>query len=62
MTQPVTYVELNSPDHPATVAFFSVVFGWDAQPFADPDYLVAPSGEQGVDTGILSSASRARFR
>jgi predicted enzyme related to lactoylglutathione lyase len=57
MTLPVTYVEINSPDLPASTAFFSDVFGWDPQPFASPDYLVAAAGDHGggVDTGLLQS-------
>jgi predicted enzyme related to lactoylglutathione lyase len=56
MTQPVTYVEINSPDLPATAAFVSAVFGWEPTPFAAPDYLVAPHGDgPGVDTGLLAS-------
>jgi predicted enzyme related to lactoylglutathione lyase len=45
MTAPVTYVELNSPDLNATAAFMAEVFGWEPQPFAAPDYLVAPHGD-----------------
>ena len=56
MTQPISYVELNSPDLEATNAFFGKVFGWSAQPFAAPDYLVAPHGDApGVDAGLLTS-------
>ena len=56
MTTPVTYVELNSPDLEATTAFMRDVFGWEPQPFAAPDYLVAPHGDgPGVDAGLLSS-------
>jgi uncharacterized protein len=56
MTRPVTYVELNSPDLQRTVRFFADVFGWRAQPFAAPDYLVAPHGTAaGVDTGLMPS-------
>ena len=56
MTQPVTYVEINSPDLPATRAFLAATFGWQPQPFAAPDYLVAPHGDgAGVDTGLLQS-------
>lgn len=56
MTKPVTYVEINSPDLPATQAFMASVFGWDARPFAAPDYLVAPRGDgPGIDTGLLAS-------
>jgi uncharacterized protein len=54
--QPVTYVELHSPDLSATHAFLAEVFGWQAQPFATPGYLVADHGEgPGVDTGLTSS-------
>ena len=45
MTTPVTYVELNSPDLEATSAFMRTVFGWEPQPFAAPDYLVAPHSD-----------------
>ncbi|WP_327009584.1 VOC family protein [Dactylosporangium sp. NBC_01737] len=56
MTQPVSYVELHSPDPAATNAFMSAVFGWQPTPFAAPDYLVAPHGDApGVDTGLLAS-------
>jgi predicted enzyme related to lactoylglutathione lyase len=56
MTSPVSYVELNTPDLPASSRFFSAVFDWDPQPFAAPDYLVAPAGDaRGVDTGLLPS-------
>ena len=34
----------------------SAVFGWQARPFAAPDYLVAPRGDAtGVDTGLMAS-------
>jgi hypothetical protein len=56
MTQPVSYVEINSPDLEATRRFVSAVFGWDLAPFSAPDYLVAPHGDApGVDTGLLPS-------
>ena len=56
MTQPVSYLELNSPDLNASAEFFSRVFEWSVQPFAAPDYLVAPHGDQpGVDTALLAS-------
>ena len=56
MTQPVTYLEINSPDLPATARFFAEVFGWQPQAFVAPDYLVAPHGPgAGVDTGLLAS-------
>jgi uncharacterized protein len=56
MTQPVTYVEINSPDLGATRTFLAEVFGWEPRPFASPDYLVAPHGDgPGVDTGLLAS-------
>jgi len=56
MSAPVTYVELNSPDLGATTAFMREVFGWEPQPFAAPDYLVAPHGDgPGIDAGILAS-------
>ena len=56
MSQPVSYVELNSPDFEATDVFLSEVFGWQFQPFAAPDYLVAPHGTApGVDAGLTPS-------
>ncbi|WP_432890704.1 VOC family protein [Kribbella sp. CA-245084] len=56
MSQPVSYVEFNSPDLEATNTFLSDVFGWQFQPFAAPDYLVAPHGTSpGVDTGLMPS-------
>ena len=56
MTEPVYFVELNSPNHSASAEFFRAVFGWDPQPFAAPEYLVAPHGEaSGVDSAILPS-------
>lgn len=56
MTTPVTYVELHSPDLERTARFFADVFGWEPQPFAAPDYLVAPHGDgAGVDSGLLTS-------
>jgi hypothetical protein len=42
MTTSVTYVELDSPELEATTAFMREVVGWEPQPFAAPDYLVAP--------------------
>jgi hypothetical protein len=60
MTSPVSYVELNSPDFAASSQFFAEVFGWAFQPFAAPDYLVAPHGEAfGVDAGLLPSRDGA---
>ena len=56
MTQPVSYLEINSPDLPQSAAFLSAVFGWDPQPFSAPGYLVAPHGDApGVDTGLMAS-------
>ena len=56
MTTPVSYVELNSPDLEATTAFVRDVFGWEPQPFAASDYLVAPHGDvPGIDAGLLAS-------
>jgi predicted enzyme related to lactoylglutathione lyase len=53
MTSPVTYVEFNTPDLQAASRFFAAVFDWDPQPFAAPDYLVAPAGAaRGVDAGL----------
>jgi len=45
MTSPVTYLEISSPDLSRSVAFFEQVFGWAPEPFAAPDYLVAPAGD-----------------
>jgi predicted enzyme related to lactoylglutathione lyase len=60
VTLPVTYVEINSPDLPATTAFLAAAFGWHPQPFATPDYLVAPHGDgPGVDAGLLASRDGA---
>jgi predicted enzyme related to lactoylglutathione lyase len=56
MIRPISYIELNTPDLPAASRFFSAVFDWDPQPFAAPDYLVAPAGDaRGIDTGLLPS-------
>jgi predicted enzyme related to lactoylglutathione lyase len=56
MTRPVTYTEIHSPDLEASRAFFAAAFGWETQPFATPDYLVAPHGDgPGVDTGLTTS-------
>jgi uncharacterized protein len=56
VTMPVTYVELNTPDLERTAGFLADVFGWQPQPFAAPDYLVAPHGDgAGVDTGLIRS-------
>jgi len=55
MTEPVTYLEVHSPDLARSREFFVDVFGWDPQPFAAPDYLVAPATDQGIDTGLLPS-------
>jgi uncharacterized protein len=52
MTEPVSYLELNSPDLDRSSAFFATVFGWELRPFATPDYLVASSDDApGIDTG-----------
>jgi predicted enzyme related to lactoylglutathione lyase len=60
MTQPVTYLEINSPDLAASTAFFSAAFGWAPQPFAQPDYLVAPGGDgAGIDTALMPSRDGA---
>jgi uncharacterized protein len=60
MTSPVTYVEFNTPDLQAASRFFAAVFDWDPQPFAAPDYLVAPAGAaRGVDAGLLASRDGA---
>lgn len=55
MNLPVTYTEIHSPDREATRGFMATVFGWKAEPFATSDYLVAPAGATGVDTGLLTS-------
>ena len=56
MTLPVTYLELNTADLGATTAFFADVFGWQLQPFATADYLVAHHGDgPGIDSGVLPS-------
>jgi predicted enzyme related to lactoylglutathione lyase len=56
MTAPVTYLELNTADLESSKEFFSSVFGWSPQPFATPDYLVAPHGDgPGIDTALLPS-------
>ncbi|WP_433291442.1 VOC family protein [Actinoplanes sp. CA-030573] len=56
MSRPVSYLEIQSPDLAASTGFFTEVFGWAPQPFAAPDYLVAPHGEApGVDTGLMPS-------
>ena len=56
MTDPVYFVELSSPNHEASAAFFRAVFGWGPQPFSAPEYLVAQHGEAGgVDSAILPS-------
>jgi predicted enzyme related to lactoylglutathione lyase len=56
VTVPVSYVELNSPDLERSTRFFETVFGWEPQPFAAPDYLVAPHGDApGIDAGLLAS-------
>jgi predicted enzyme related to lactoylglutathione lyase len=49
MSQPVSYVEFNSPELEVTNAFLSDLFGWQFQPFAAPDYLVAPHGDALAD-------------
>ena len=56
MTQPVTYIEINSPDLWRSAAFLSAVVGWEPQPFSAADCLVAPHGDApGVDTGLMAS-------
>src|SRR3954465_14255279 len=59
MTHPVTYLEINSPDLAASSAFFEGAFGWRLQPFAAPDYLVAPGDDRGIDTALLASRDGA---
>jgi predicted enzyme related to lactoylglutathione lyase len=44
MTMPVSYVEINSSDAEQSRQFLAEVFGWEFQPFARSDYLVAPAG------------------
>lgn len=57
MIQPVSYVEINSPDRATSERFLTDVFGWRFRPFADPGYLVADHGDaDGVDTGLMASA------
>jgi predicted enzyme related to lactoylglutathione lyase len=47
-------MEINSPDLERSSALFSATFGWELQPFASPDYLVAPSGDgPGIHTALL---------
>jgi predicted enzyme related to lactoylglutathione lyase len=56
MTLPVTFLEINSPDLARSSAFFAAAFGWEMQPFASPDYLVAAAGDgPGIDTALLTS-------
>ena len=56
MNTPVTYLELHTADLDRSTGFFTQVFGWTPQPFAQPDYLVAPHGDQpGIDTALLAS-------
>lgn len=56
----MTYLEINSPDLDRSRAFFAATFGWQLQPFADPDYLVAPGGDgPGIDTALLRSRDGA---
>jgi uncharacterized protein len=56
VTLPVTYVEIHSPELEVTQRFLAAAFGWQPQPFAAPDYLVAPHGDgEGVDTGLTGS-------
>jgi uncharacterized protein len=60
VTIPISYLELNSPDLRSTARFFEDVFSWELQPFAVPDYLVAPHGTApGVDCGMLPSRDGA---
>jgi predicted enzyme related to lactoylglutathione lyase len=55
MPEPVTYIEVHSPDLGRSRDFFTAVFDWDPQPFAAPDYLVAPATDRGIDTALLAS-------
>jgi predicted enzyme related to lactoylglutathione lyase len=56
MNQPVTYLEISSADYQRSAAFFRQAFGWEPQPFAAADYLVAPhGGGDGIDTALLPS-------
>jgi hypothetical protein len=56
VTDPVSFIELNTPDLERSRSFFADVFGWDPQPFAAPDYLVSPAGARhGIDAALLTS-------
>ena len=56
MTQPVSYLEINSPDLSRTRSFVEQVFHWHLEPFAQPDYLVAPGIDaSGIDSALLPS-------
>jgi predicted enzyme related to lactoylglutathione lyase len=58
MTQPVSYVELNSPDLASSARFFADAFGWDPQPFAAPDYLSAAAATSRTPQGSSSASTR----
>lgn len=56
MTDPISFIELHTPDLDRSRAFYADVFGWDPQPFAAPDYLVSPAGaNHGIDAALLVS-------
>ena len=56
MTASIYYVELHTADLDTTRRFFTDAFGWDPQPFAAPDYLVAPATDPScIDAGLLTS-------
>ena len=61
MTQPVSYLEINSPDLDKTVGFFEAAFGWSPpSPSWRPTTSFAPHGEApGIDTGIMASRDGA---
>ncbi len=56
MMQPVTFVEIHSPDMAATRTFMQTTFGWDPQPFGTPEYLMNEhANAPGIDTGLMAS-------
>ncbi|MGY1601913.1 VOC family protein [Geodermatophilus sp. SYSU D00815] len=64
MTRPVTYPEI-SPDLATSRRFFTAAFGWEPQPFAAPDHLVAPGGEHGgsvvVEPFVIAGVGRGCY-
>ena len=55
MTQPVSYVEINSPDRQRSARFMTDVFGWQFRPFADPgSHRRSPA--RGMSTHSLHAA------